>query len=58
VASRAKDGSGRSGSHANVTVVMPVKGMHAHSQSNWSAHIQSTYPGAIQFVFVVEVRLH
>lgn len=36
---------------------MPVKGMHAHSETNWMAHIQSSYLGDIQFVFVVEVRM-
>ena len=50
------NGSSSSTSPASVTVVMPVKGMHAHSQTNWTAHVQSTYPGNIQFVFVVEVR--
>ncbi len=49
-------GGSSSTSPASVTVVMPVKGMHAHSQTNWTAHVQSTYPGNIQFVFVVEVR--
>lgn len=35
-------------------VVMPVKGVHAQSYTNWHAQVNSSYGGALEFFFCVE----
>ena len=37
-----------------VSVVMPVKGAHPESASNWRTQLQSAYRGEIQYIFVLE----
>ena len=37
-----------------VAVVMPVKGVHAESMSNWRTQLVSDYRGRVDYVFVVE----
>jgi hypothetical protein len=37
-----------------VSVVMPVKGCRPHSRSNRSSHLGLSYPGPLEFIFVVE----
>ncbi|GJP76918.1 hypothetical protein CLOP_g7364 [Closterium sp. NIES-67] len=37
-----------------VAVVMPVKGFHAHTASNWATHVTADYPGPVEFLVVVE----
>ncbi|CAI5979948.1 unnamed protein product [Closterium sp. NIES-65] len=37
-----------------VAVVMPVRGFHAHTASNWATHITADYAGPVEFLIVVE----
>ena len=37
-----------------VTVVMPCKGVHSASYTNWKSQIVSLYGGPMEFIFVVE----
>mmetsp|Transcript_8504 Transcript_8504/g.31420 ORF Transcript_8504/g.31420 Transcript_8504/m.31420 type:complete len:489 (+) Transcript_8504:136-1602(+) len=40
--------------HPMVTVLMPVKGVKSHSVDNWRTQVATTYPGHVEFVFIVE----
>lgn len=37
-----------------VSVVLPVKGVRAHSLENWQTHLGVSYPGKLEYIFVVE----
>ena len=37
-----------------VSVVMPVKGVHPESLSNWRTQLRSAYRGDVEYIFVVE----
>ena len=37
-----------------VSVVMPVKGVHPESLSNWRTQLRSAYRGEVEYIFVVE----
>ena len=48
-----RDGPAR-GTLPGVTVVMPCKGVHAQSYSNWQSHVTAEYGGPLEFIFAVE----
>ncbi|KAH7440082.1 hypothetical protein KP509_04G090400 [Ceratopteris richardii] len=39
-----------------VTIIMPIKGVSEHSESNWRSQLISLYGGPTEFLFVVESK--
>ena len=39
-----------------LSIIMPCKGIHENSLSNWKAQTGTVYPGPVEFIFVVESR--
>ncbi|CAD7697953.1 unnamed protein product [Ostreobium quekettii] len=37
-----------------VSVILPVRGVHSHSCSNWTSHLRAEYKGPLEFIFVVD----
>ena len=44
------------GSTARISLVLPVKGVHAQSRRNWRAQLSHAYPGVRETLFVVQER--